>query len=1016
MNAWRSFPECFAGVVERQGDAPAVYVQGQPALSYVKLFRRACGVADHLKMLGAGRECVVGLGLEKSPDYVASLLGVWLAGAAFVPLDPQLPPARLRFMIRQAKVKIALAGTGDEALFDGLRLAVCHADSIEDAACRPPLPPVRPEDLAYIIFTSGSTGEPKGVMVEHRGIVNLLEAQIDAFQLGPGSRALFYLSTSFDASVSDIGTALLSGAALCIEPPESLRPGAALGAIVAQRGITHADLPPSLLRVMDPSEMPECLKTIVIGGEACPPAVARKWAARFRIVNVYGPTEATVCSSLCVCDPVRYQHALIGRPIPNVLYRVLDPEMNESTPGVPGELHIGGIGLARGYAGQAELTSARFIFRDGQRLYRTGDRVVRDRDGEIRFLGRLDRQVKVRGLLIEPEEIERRLIEHPRVRHAAVVKRLLRQPPAREGLVAFVTPKDAGISGDVPSHAEFSAFLGQRLARWMLPQRYESLEQLPLTSSGKVDYAALLARELTPIDRAVPDGEPLTAEGRALAGIWKRILGVDAVTPADDFVGLGGDSLAVLEATAATEARGLRIPPTLLAERWTLAQIVAWLRRPAELPPGAMSASELQHDIRPEAEWLDLLRSARSRAQGREKGRRPLVSFLTGATGFLGSRLLAELLRRTDGKFHCLVRKGPREHTTAALERIQDALAGHGVELSSAQARRISIVHGDLSQARFGLTGAEWERLTGQVDTVYHCGALVNLVQPYEDLRAVNVLGTREVLRLICEGRCKQLHYASTLSVFVATDRNRGMLAESDDLAETRYVFGGYAQSKWAAERLLRAAGGDAISCYRFGLITGDSETGYCAPRDHLALFIRGLAQLGSIPARESNRLKMDVTPVDYAAAAMAHLSLNGDADDRPLAWHLANPRSVSLADLADALREYGVPIDPVSDTEWKNRAGQRFGAGAATKFDASEAAAAYLALCRSMASASGDAFERYRTMDLFQATGVEFGMGRTLAALAGSGISCPSPDRGLLRTYVARIMKCRTRYTGGGQ
>jgi amino acid adenylation domain-containing protein/thioester reductase-like protein len=1003
MNRWRSFLECFACVVERHGDAPAIYVQGHPVLSYAQLFRRACGVAARLRMLGAGRETVVGLGLEKSPDYVASLLGAWLVGAAFVPLDPRLPPERLRFMVEQAKVKIVLAGPDDEALFDGMSPTVSGADLVRETEALPPLPPIRPEDLAYVIFTSGSTGQPKGVMVEHRGIVNLVEAQIDAFQLRPGCRALFYLSTSFDASVSDIGTALLSGAALCLEPPESLQPGAPLGAIMSARGITHTDLPPSLLRVMSPSDMPECLETVVIGGEACPPAVVRKWAARFRIVNVYGPTEATVCSSLCVCDPVRYRHALIGQPVPNVLYHILDSDMNESAPGLAGELYIGGIGLARGYANQPELTAARFIFREGQRLYRTGDRVIRELDGEMRFLGRMDRQVKVRGLLIEPEEIERRLMEHPRVQRAAVVKRLLRQQPPREGLVAFIVPESAGNSGDIP-HAELSAFLCQRLPRWMVPHRYEFLDRLPVMPSGKVDPESLQGRELSSRNRPAAGTEPLTGQAAVLAGIWEQVLGVEAVSMSDDFLGLGGDSLALLEATAASEARGLRIPPALLAERWTLGQIVAWLRRPAEMPPGAMSVDELTKDIDLGPEILGPGRSARERASAREGSRKAAVIFLTGTTGFLGSRLLAELLQRTDGEFHCLVRVRAG-HTASALERVRVALAGHGIELSPAQARRVSIVHGDLSQSRFGLSVAEWERLAAQVDTVYHCGAIVNIVQPYQALRAANVLGTREALRLACHGYCKRLHYASTLSVFVASDRNHGTLTESDDLRDTRYVFGGYAQSKWTAERLLRAAGSDAISCYRFGLITGDSRTGYCSSRDQLALFIRGLVELGCIPAREAHRLKMDITPVDYAAAAMAHLSLNCDDDNRPSAWHLANPRSVSLSELADALGECGITIDRVSDDEWTNRSRRRFGDGAADKAEASEAAAAYLSLCRSMADESGDAFERYRTMDLFQATGVEFAMGRTLAALAGSGVSCPAPDQALLRTYVTRIL-----------
>jgi thioester reductase-like protein len=386
--------------------------------------------------------------------------------------------------------------------------------------------------------------------------------------------------------------------------------------------------------------------------------------------------------------------------------------------------------------------------------------------------------------------------------------------------------------------------------------------------------------------------------------------------------------------------------------------------------------------VAPDADWRELLRRARERPPGPEPGS-PRAILLTGATSFLGARLLVELLGRTAADVYCLVRASD---AAAARERLPSA-------------PRVVPVCGDIDRPLLGLSEAAWDRLAATIDTVYHCAARVNVVLPYHDLRATNVLGTREVLRLLATGLRKRLHYASTLSVFVATDRNAGLLEEADDLTRTCRVYGGYAQSKWAAEWLLRSVAGDVapVRFYRFGLITGDTRTGRCSPTDFLALFCKGLAALSCVP-EGAGGLKLDVTPVDFAAASMAHLSLHATAGG-PSTFHIANPRGLALGELIDAMRSYGIAVGTVGEGEWSARL-RAFGE---TARGAAESAA-YLALCRAL---PGDtAFARQRTLDLFQATGVEFGMGNTVAGLAGSGIACPPPGPDLLRTYLAHIFR----------
>jgi amino acid adenylation domain-containing protein/thioester reductase-like protein len=943
MDGNATFLDRLAAITARYPDAPAVLTGGTEAVSYRELLDRADRLAAGLP--GGG---IVGLGLGRSAEFVIAVLACWKAGAAFLPLDARWPADRLAFVGRDSGMSIRILDSGfwiqEE---DRSRVP----NSLNPDFCPPPpesLPArQQPDDVAYVIYTSGSTGRPKGVVVGHRGIVNLCDAQIPAFDLTPGSRVLWVLSPAFDASVSDVGTALLSGSTLCVEPEDELRDPLRLTRLLHDRGITHVDLPPALLRVLDPTAMPATLRTIVIGGEPSPPEVVRRWAGRFRVVNVYGPTEATVCTSLCTCDPETWTEPLIGRPIPNTTYHVLDDGMNPVAPDEVGELFIGGIGLTLGYLNRPELTAEKFLTHHGERLYRTGDRVRLRADGEHVFVGRADRQFKVRGQLVEPGEVEARLCEHLAVREAAVVKRLVN---GREVVVAAVV-------NDTPVSApELRGHLSRSLAPWMVPQRFEFVAALPRTTSGKIDYPRLAEPAgVSPVPRL---DELRDGEEEVLADTWSRVLGGPADLSAG-FFEQGGDSLGVFQVVTAAHARGLTVPPAMIANGWSILELAVQLRNGGAVL-NKLSTLYLEWEARhlvstvPPAEY-DL-----------EAGP-PHTILLTGATGFLGSWLLRELLSRTPTEVTCLVRDPARLPPDP----------------------RVRLVRGDLERPRLGLSDPDWNDLTAHVDTVFHCGAAVNVVLPYSRLRQTNLVGTAEVLRFLATGRPKRLHHASTLSVFVSTDRNRGVCLEDNDLSATQWVYGGYAQSKWAAERFLRLAGGRCgpVVHHRLGLITGDTESGRMPGRDHLSLFLRGLARIGGYPAGVEAELFIDITPVDYAAAAMAHLALTAHHPDGTT-FHVANPCPLPLARLLDAMRAAGVRLDQLPEPEFRRRAADLDGA------------AACLGLCRTT-----DSFDRLRTADLFQATAVTFDQRNTTAGLAGSGITCPPPSPGLLAKYVAAAL-----------
>jgi len=914
--------------------------------TYDLLLRRAAATGAMLQARKLPPETVIGLCFEKSADYITALLGVWYAGLAFAPLPPSLPAARRDFIVRDADIRVFL---DTDSLPPPLRA---------DAALTP-----APQDdarLAYVMHTSGSTGTPKGVAVEQRGIVNVIEQQIKAFGLTPQSRSLFYLSISFDASLSDIGTALLSGAALVMADDDILRDGEKLLHFIRSRHITHSDLPPSLLRHIDPQQVPDCLKTIIIGGEACPPDTVRAWAKRLNVINVYGPTEATICTSLCRCDAGTWQKPLLGDALPGVEYRI-----------VAGELYIGGIQLARGYLNLPDLNASKFVTIDGARFYRTGDSVSQLANGDIEFHGRIDRQFKLRGQLVEPDEIETQLCACAGIRKAAVIK-----TAAPVQIIAYVTS-----AGAIDAAAQ-QAQLAAKLPAWMVPARILRLAAFPLTATGKTDYAALAALPLPEDGGTAPPQSP--AE-KALWDLWRGVIGHDRFGIDQSFYSAGGDSLGIIRLTLDAARAGIDAFPAQTAEGKTIRTLAAQTHK-AE--PFAMSADDVRARIAFDAQMQNRIAAAAQRPAETETAAAPIL--LTGATGCLGSRVLAELLTGTAADIYCLVRAGD---DAAAFARIEKTFTKYGLPLPPEQAARLHALAGDAAQPRLGLPAATYDMLAARIGAIYHCAATVNMLADFDTLAPANLDATRHVLDLALSGRRKDIHAASTLSVFVSTDQNTGTLYEDDRLQNVRRVYGGYAQTKFAAECLLLNVPEAVcrIWHYRFGLLTGDTRSGAAPERDFLALFGQGLAALGVMPEGFDGKLHVDITPVDYAARAMAHLSRHAPAQ----IYHIAGKEPLPLGRLTAAMARAGQTIAPVSLRGWQDMLQTR-------PMNTAESAAA-LGLCRVLPQ---DAYARHRIMDLFQATGVVFDTRKADAFLHPAGILWPKADDALLDLYMADVFK----------
>jgi amino acid adenylation domain-containing protein/non-ribosomal peptide synthase protein (TIGR01720 family) len=568
---------------------------GDETLSYGALNARANQLARHLRRLGVGPEIFVALCLERSPELVVAMLATLKTGAAFLPLDPSAPSERLDFIASDANAPVLLTHSSLEHLLDRrgyvLRLdadwARVEREPGDDLDTEPD-----PDHLAYVIYTSGSTGRPKGTLLRHRGLCNTALQTVDFMDLRPGDRLLQFFSPAFDASISEIFPTLLAGATLVLASREELMPGEPLLSVITGQEITTFKVTPSVLAQLEVPPLKN-VRTLIVAGEACPPELVARFKPGRRFVNAYGPTEATVCAA--VNTDVAAPRVTLGRPFHNVRTYVLDPHLRPVPRGVPGELFIGGMGLARGYLGRPDLTAERFLpnpfaHEPGERLYRTGDRARWLANGELEYLGRLDFQVKLRGFRIELGEIEAVLRKQPGIREAVVTLR--EDTPGNKRLVAYCVPNAPRPAGEgqgegatVPpslSPAPLRTALATHLPDYMLPAAFVFLDALPLNSSGKVDRQALPPPDNARAEQASSHVAPRDEVEQRLATIWAGVLGLEQVGVLDNFFELGGDSILSLQVVARARQVGLLLSTRDLFQHQTIARLAQVARSTTE--------------------------------------------------------------------------------------------------------------------------------------------------------------------------------------------------------------------------------------------------------------------------------------------------------------------------------------------------------------------------------------------------------------------------------------------------
>jgi nonribosomal peptide synthetase DhbF len=901
----RTAVERFEEQVERGPMAIAVRCGGE-AVSYGELNERANRVAHLLLGRGVGIDDVVGVALPRSVAMVTALLGVLKSGAGYLPLDIEYPEERLRYVVEETKPEgiITSVEAGKKLPGERKQIVLDATGTQAELAGSPTHNPARrpgEDHLSHVIYTSGSTGRPKGVAVRHGSVSVLLDWMKEEYSGRELSVVLASTAISFDISVFEIFGTLSCGGTIvlvnnALEGSEE----------IIEAGVTLINTVPSVMNaLLERKGVPGSVLTVNLAGEALHTRMVWRLYEETgveRVLNLYGPSEDTTFSTVALISrQEEREDAPIGKPLWNTQVYVLDGEMEATPRGVVGELYIGGAGLARGYEKRGELTGERFVPNPygemGSRLYRTGDLVKWREDGNLEFVGRRDEQVKIRGLRVELGEIEAALLRDEKVGQAVAMVREDR--PGERRLVGYVVARP----GEKVEKEELRRGLGKSLPEYMVPGVLVELDEMPFTANGKVNRRGLPAPEV----KAREWREPKTAQEQMLCSLIAATLGTGRVGLDDNFFELGGDSIKSIQLVSRARNLGVMLTPRDVFRYATIEQLAAAIESyEGEQLPTVIRDLSKEAVLDPKIVPVSQAPAARSAAG----------ILLTGASGFLGCFLLVELLNRTQATVYCLVRSSTREE---GMARIVAKLKSYGLWQETFLSRIVA-VPGDMAKTMLDLSRQQFEKLAEAIDAIYHCAAMVNVVYSYDIMKATNVRGTEEILRLACLGRTKPLHYISTLSVIppLSETEQAESMTEEELFEKWQNLPSGYTQSKWVAEKLVRIARsrGVPVSIYRPSFISGSMQSGMTNPNDFVSRFISACLELGCVPDAD---MEINMTPVDHISRAIVALSMREDMQGRCL--NVVNAKPVRLSMLSECLLSLGhpsgLPMQKVSYSSW---------------------------------------------------------------------------------------------------
>lgn len=924
QSAWHA-RHLHAGFVKQALHAPhaTAIIYAEEHISYQALMGRAAAIADYLldKNLTAGEP--VAVVMQKGWEQVAAVLGILLAGGAYMPIDAALPPKRqsdlfaiggVRFILTQSQGLNPLLDTSAYQLFQVTTELNAAFSPRHEASLQVPL-----DQLAYVIFTSGTTGVPKGVMISHRAAMNTIEHVNRILDVTANDKALAVSSLSFDLSVYDIFGLLDAGGALVIPDVSKGHDAVHWLQLIQAHGVTIWNSAPQLMGMLMDSittrlQLP--LRAVLMSGDFIGLDLSERIAKvspSARVIGLGGATEASIWSNyftITHVDP-RWKSIPYGKALPNQTMQVFDHAFRPCPDYAKGKIYIGGEGLAIAYWQDPEKTDARFVTHpvSGERLYDTGDLGYYRPDGNIVIFGRDDAQVKVRGHRIELGEIEAAIREYADVKQAVV----LATSPAtgNRQLVAYLEAERDKTLDTVL----IKEHIAQRLPDYMVPRYMVSIARLPVTANGKLDYRALPDPEELVESQSIERVPPRNPLEQTLLDVWSLVItGIDlGVT--DNFFELGGDSVM---ATSLVRELNERLPEFNLEmhelfENLTIEALarVYESRASANSTAPATSSTDdmlLMSDLDLVSEKFQSLAVNIPCAPDDAK------ILLTGATGWIGSHLLAELLEKTDKGIVCLIRAAS---IAQAQKRLEQSPGMYTAMLSEQQKSRIQVICGDLTLPKFGLPDSEWQALSVQIGQIYHLGADVNLLADYASHRKANLLPLIDIAHLATSHSLKQVCILTPMTS-CRRQKDDAVIFHYQEarLDDPQGLLTGYAQSKWAFEQSLFKLGdlGVPVKIYRTSHALPHSKTGQAKPKDTYGGVLKIAYSAGVIPDWEASAIQG--LPVDILVECMVHANLP-DAHPGPI--HLENPKPTSIPEFIEGVaREEKARV---SLFEWQQRA-----------------------------------------------------------------------------------------------
>jgi amino acid adenylation domain-containing protein/thioester reductase-like protein len=884
-------------------------------ITYHELNSKSNQLAGVLRKKGIKPDDIIAIMINRSLEMIIGIMGVLKAGGAYLPIDPNYPHDRIQYMLKDSGAKLMLTShsVGGQCSFDSEIIYLDDLNLYSDSTKN--IKPLHNADnLIYVIYTSGSTGKPKGVMLPHKAIVSFISAASAHIDFS-GKKILSKTTMCFDIFAFEIFLPLSKGLEIVLANDEEQQTPTLLNQLIVEKDANVTITTPSTLQLLMDDHYADLsfkkLTDIIIGGEILSSNFVDriKRITNSKIYNAYGPSETTVYST--IKELSKPGEVNIGNPIGNTRVYILDQYLNPVPIGAVGELCIGGDALARGYLNRPDLNAKKFVefpHIKGERIYRTGDLAKWLPNGELEFIGRMDNQVKIRGLRVELDEIKNQLLKHDLVREAEAIVR--EDKSDREYLCAYLVLKQNkdGIS------KELRQYLLKYLPDYMVPAYFVVLESIPLSPNGKVDRSKLPEPKKYSGDTKEVV-KPRNEIEKKIASIWAEVLGIDEEAIGIDlnFFELGGDSLAII----IVQAKALKYNWGLTTQDYYKYQTIEQL---SDRIQGNFRDFSASYGV---CERPDLITCSEVAISSDEVSEVHDLGniFLTGATGFLGIHILSELMEDTGASVFCLVRGRSINESRQRMEKLLDFyFNGRYKELIE---KRIFIINGDITLDCFGLGRQEYLDLAGKVNTIIHTAALVKHYGKYEDFEKVNVSGTKRIIdfshafnKLLC-------HISTTSVAYRPLDRQDGcrMSFTEKDLCQGKsYHENVYIKSKFKAESLVNKAVNEGLNAFicRVGNLTGRYSDGHFQININESAFynkIRSIASLGAA-SKQMSEMIVDLTPVDYCSKAIIKLVQGRHTNNR--VFHVFNHNKIKVEKLIRAIMSFDIDVRTLNEEAFR--------------------------------------------------------------------------------------------------